>query len=695
MTNTLHPFSAAVALLSVGIASSALAQTESKQINTTKPNSSTVEYVHVYGEQGRTNTATNLDLTIFETPQTVTAVSRSQMNDFMLDKANDVLDYTPGVTVEEVETHRTYYTARGFDIVNFQYDGVGTPFAFGLVQGQADTAIYEKIEVVKGAAGLITGLANPSATINFVRKRPTEDLRASARASVNEWNGYRLDGDISGSFSDGIRGRLVVATEDTESYLDRLKDSTNLFYGVLEFDLADKTQLTIGHSYDLNAADGILWGALPLIYSDGRATDYDVSTSSAPDWSFRDTEQNQSFLELKHRLSDMWTVNAVYTRSDIDIKADLFYVDGTPMPDESGLGAYTGRYLNGATRDIIDVFASGYVSVAGREHQIVVGYNQADVEITGAGFANFTTGYPTLGSDWAQGNSPRPDFVDSSGDSEVEQDHRSFYAAARISFSDQLSGLIGARKADYKQSGISYGASAEQEANKTVPYYGLTYQITDSLMAYGSSSEVFSPQVFVDSQLKPLGAIEGKSAELGFKMSFNNELAILTVAVFQSEIDNYGVFIGNDTDSGVATYDPRTQESDGYEIEISGQLSAGLNISAGYTKVDIQDANGEKVPYIPEQMIKASASYQIPNLPKLKVGGVLKWQDDIATAAANAKQSSYALLDLLVSYQINENLSAAINIDNISDEKYYNSLYWDQAYFGAPRNVSLSVNWEL
>ena len=178
-------------------------------------------------------------------------------------------------------------------------------------------------------------------------------------------------------------------------------------------------------------------------------------------------------------------------------------------------------------------------------------------------------------------------------------------------------------------------------------------------------------------------------------MSFNNELAILTVAVFQSEIDNYGVFIGNDTDSGVATYDPRTQESDGYEIEISGQLSAGLNISAGYTKVDIQDANGEKVPYIPEQMIKASASYQIPNLPKLKVGGVLKWQDDIATAAANAKQSSYALLDLLVSYQINENLSAAINIDNISDEKYYNSLYWDQAYFGAPRNVSLSVNWEL
>ena len=258
------PLSAAVAILSVSMVSSAIAENEADNENNIP-----IEYVHVYGEQGKTTTATNLNLSLFETPQTVTAISRSQMDDFLLDKANEVLDYTPGVTVEEVETHRTYYTARGFDIVNFQYDGVGTPFAFGLVQGQSDTAVYQKIEVVKGAAGLITGLANPSATINYVRKRPTEDLQANARASVNEWNGYRLDGDVSGRLGDGVRGRVVVASEDTESYLDRHEDSTNLFYGVLEFDLSEETLLTVGHSYDLNEADGILWGALPLSYSDG------------------------------------------------------------------------------------------------------------------------------------------------------------------------------------------------------------------------------------------------------------------------------------------------------------------------------------------------------------------------------------------------------------------------------------------
>src|SRR5690606_241825 len=135
------------------------------------------------------------------------------------------------VTVENVETDRAYCTARGFDIVNFQYDGVGVPFVSGLNVGQQDSAIYEKVEVVKGAAGLITGLANPSATINYVRKRPTEDPRINTRLAVNEWNGYRADGDIAGAFSSAARGRLVVVREDSESYLDRNENQTNVIYG--------------------------------------------------------------------------------------------------------------------------------------------------------------------------------------------------------------------------------------------------------------------------------------------------------------------------------------------------------------------------------------------------------------------------------------------------------------------------------
>ncbi|WP_020209171.1 TonB-dependent siderophore receptor [Gilvimarinus chinensis] len=680
---------AMAALMSVLVAQGSLAQAEEpKQI----------EDVLVYGEVGETDSATKLDLTIFETPQTVTAISRTQMNDFSLDNVNEVLDYTPGVTVEEVETSRTYYTARGFDIVNFQYDGVGTPFVYGNVSGQLDTAFYEKIEVVKGAAGLITGLANPSATVNFVRKRPTEELQASARASVNEWQGYRLDGDVSGSLGDSVRARVVVATEDTESYLDRYQDSTDLFYGVLEADLTETTLLTIGHSYDDNQGDGILWGALPLAYVDGTPTDYDVSTSTAPDWTYRDMEQSQSFIELKQQLSDRWVMNAIYTQTSTDSESELFYVYGSPQLDETGLGASTGRYLNEVDQDMLDISASGDVSLFGRDHQLVVGYNRADVNYTAASYQDGTAlGSPVLGSDWAEGNSPHPNFVEHDpvyGTSDIEQTHESFYAAARLNVTDALSALVGARQAEIIQEGINYGNAANTDAEETVPYYGVTYQITDMLVAYGSYTEVFSQQLFVNSEFEPLGATQGDSTEFGLKASFNDDRAILTLAAFESNLSNLGEFVGRDPETNTAMYEAKEYTSEGYELEFSGQLSEGFNVSAGFTWVDIEGEEGAAKPYIPEQMFKASASYRVPAVPALKLGGSVKWQDDISTSNGDVEQPSYTLIDLVAQYDLTDNITAGVNLKNVTDEKYLNSLYWDQAYYAAPRNVSAFISWK-
>lgn len=658
-----------------------------------------LEAISVYGEQGQTDTATKLNLLIFETPQTVTAVSREQMDDFALDTFNEVLDYTPGVTVEDVETNRFYYTARGFDIVNFQYDGIGVPFVYGINVGEQDTAIYEKVEVVKGAAGLITGLANPSATINFVRKRPTDASQADAKVTLNQWNGYRLDGDISGSISSDIRGRLVAAKEDTESYLDRHKDHMDLFYGVIEADLSEQTLFTIGHSYNKNASDGVLYGALPLLYADGSPTDYDVSTSTSPDWTFADSVENQTFVELKQELGERWDFNAIYTRTDRDFDSELFYVYGTPELDETGLNGWASAYTIDTEEDMFDISVSGSFNMAGREHELVVGYNHAKVRLMEASYSDPINGFPVLGSDWAEGNSPRPDFTDhdpSTQSSDIKQTLKSLYVASRFNLTDELSMLMGARQAEIKQRGFSYGAESDTEAKETVPYFGVTYEIVDTVMVYGSYSEVFTPQAFVNASFEPLGATSGKSREIGIKKSFNDERVVLTASLFQSELTNLGEWIGRDAGTGTNLYEPRDYESEGFEVEISGELIDGLNIGAGLTKVNIKDQDdGEKIrPYIPEYLVKASASYRIPQLPDLKVAGALKWQDDITTANGSAKQKSYALLDLALLYGLSENLGLAVNLNNVTDEKYYNSLNWDQAYFGAPRNIQASLRWE-
>jgi len=55
------------------------------------------------------------------------------------------------------------------------------------------------------------------------------------------------------------------------------------------------------------------------------------------------------------------------------------------------------------------------------------------------------------------------------------------------------------------------------------------------------------------------------------------------------------------------------------------------------------------------------------------------------------KQNAYALADVFIQYKVNENASVALNLHNITDEKYINSLYWEQGYYGAPMNASASL----
>jgi outer membrane receptor for ferric coprogen and ferric-rhodotorulic acid len=136
--------------------------------------------------------ATGLDMSLRETPQSVTILTRPGSSDFGLTNVNDLLAQVTGVNVEKVETDRTYYNSRGFDITNFQVDGIGLPLIWGIQFGDLDTVLFDRVEVVRGANSMMTGTGNPSATINYVRKRPTEDFQATggcstARGTTTAW----------------------------------------------------------------------------------------------------------------------------------------------------------------------------------------------------------------------------------------------------------------------------------------------------------------------------------------------------------------------------------------------------------------------------------------------------------------------------------------------------------------------------
>lgn len=671
-----------------------------------------METIQVYGQKtgsllsSEENTATRLGLTVLETPQSISVISREQMDNLGLNNLNDALSSTSTVQVEAVETDRTYYTARGFDITNFQIDGVGVPTTYGNIAGDIDTAVFERIEVVHGANGLMSGAGNPSATINMIRKRPTDTLSLAFTGAAGSWDKTRADADISGPLGNGIRGRLVMAREDRESWLDNYALDKNLAYGVLETNLTANTTLTGGLTYQESNADSPLWGALPLYYSDGTQTDYTRSTSTAADWAYWDNEYSNGFVELAHDFNERWALKLSYQHNRLEGDSELFYMFGTPDPvTEVGLTGYASSYQLDDKRDLVDIYLTGAFDFAGREHEIVLGANWSDVRVEDRSRYDFSTGrgFPAIGDfrQWA-GDTPHPVLADGCpgcNGSDFRDEQLGLYAATRLKLTESLSLVTGARVVDWESEGESYGVSQATEANgKTLPYGGLVYRLRDDISLYGSYTETFMPQNEIGTDRRRLAPNEGTNSELGVKGAFLDGRLNATLAVFRTEHSNLAEVAFFDTTIGGNVHVGRDYESEGFEIQLNAQPVEGLMASLSYTDLTLENDAGDKArTFIPRKTLNLSASYQPHFLPRLQVGATLDWQDDIyrnqSGAAGITEQDSYALVHAFARYQFSEQWSMALNVRNITDEKYLTSLYWDQGYYGAPANATLSISW--
>ncbi|RUR30261.1 TonB-dependent siderophore receptor [Vreelandella andesensis] len=654
-----------------------------------------------------TSTATRLDLTPRETPQSVSTVTRAQIDDFQLDTINDALESVPGVTVERLETDRTYYSARGFEVSNFQVDGLRVPMPYNNVHGDMDTAIYDRIEVVRGATGLMSGSGNPAATVNFVRKRPTAMPQASISGTLGSWDHRRLDVDVSGPLDDAgrIRGRLVASGMQSDSYLDRLSRERGLLYGVVEADVTDSTQLTVGHTWQQNNTDGNMWGSLPSYDSAGNPTNYARSTSSAPEWSYWDVETHRSFVELTQQLTDTWSLKGTVTHLDMLSDTQLFYIYGAPdaasgQIDSSQLTL--SQYERHLEQWVADLHAKGNMEAFGRTHQLMAGIdwsqsrNQQESRYPTSPAA---TSLPWL-DEW-DGRYPEPTswvtYPTTVGDATIKE--RSIYGAAQLDLADRWTGVAGTRVSWFDTTGEQYGASQATESNGVItPYLGLIYDVTDNASLYASYTEIFSPQTEMDRSGQYLDPIDGKAQEVGIKADMFNGSADASLAVFRIEQDNVAQLDGTLPDGTSVYIGGDGITSEGFEATLAGELAPGWQASVGYTYLDVEDADGNAAnTYIPRNMVRASTSYRPATMDQLKVGARLRWQDAIEReqnlAEGETRQDAYALVDLMASYDFSDQLTGSLNINNVTDEKYHTSLKWDQSFYGAPRHVMANITW--
>ena len=682
-----------------------------------------IEKIEVLGDKHsnylavEAESASKLGLSIKETPQTVHVVTRALMDDFSLDDVNQVLETTPGVSVEKIETDRTYYKARGFDILNFQVDGLGLPQDQGALQGTIDTAIYQRVEVVMGANGMMTGAGNPSATVNFIRKRPTDDLRANVSFTAGSWANKRLEADVSGRLNDLVSARAVVVKQKRDSYLDRYSVDRDVFYGITELALSDSTTLTTSLTYQSNDADSPLWGALALFDNKGQPTNYNVSTSTAADWAYWNNTSKQAFVELEQYIGDDWSVVARYAHTQNEQDSNLFYVYGTP-DSETGLGltGYASDYQLQQRLNLFDVYTRGSFELFGQTHLVALGASEADMAYRDRSLYDYQTGngFPAMPNmhEW-DGVVPVPTLVDvnpSAPGSDVDSDQSSQYASARFSLSEDLKLLAGLRHTAWQSKGMSYGKNKGTKESDLTHHLGAVYTLNDNVNLYSSYSETFAPQTEKDINGNQLAPIEGDTKELGIKAELFDDNMMVNFAIFNAEQVNIAVgdTVNSNPDNSVYIAAPGIQ-SQGYELEISGELGWGVSANLGYTYTDIDvsdtlnagNSEAQLVKdYTPKQVFKLAVKQDVAAVEGLSFGLNMRWQDDISrvqNAAANfvTKQDAYALVNLMASYDVNEKVNVTFNINNAFDEKYINSLYWAQGFYGAPRNYALTLNWSL
>ncbi|KTF15786.1 TonB-dependent siderophore receptor [Pseudoalteromonas sp. H105] len=670
------------------------------------------EKIAVYGQHYKNyitedaQSATKLGLTIKETPQSVSVISRALMDDFSLDDINAVLETTPGVTVEQIETDRTYFKARGFEITNFQINGMGTPQDNGSIQGTLDTAIFESVEVVRGANGLMTGAGNPSATVNMVLKKPTYQTQISASASYGSWDNKRIELDASTALAEDHAVRVAFTKQTTDSYLDRYKQDKTIYYFAYEGQLTSSTVLSVNYVDQQKDADSPLWGALPLYYSDGSATNFNTSTSTAADWSYWNNSTEQLFVSLEQSIANTWLLKASYAHLVNEQDSNLFYVYGTPN-HETGLGltGYASEYDHKDKHDILDLYAAGKFNVFGMEHDLSFGVNQADMDNIDKSLYDFTTGngfpaMPELGG-W-DGIAPAPTLTDGLTGADVTNRQRSAYISTRIRTTNSLSLLAGVSHVNWQSKGESYGTAKDKDSDQTIPYFGTVYDINENVSAYASYTETFVPQTERDITGDYLDPITGESREIGIKAQLLDNDLFVTLAYFDAKQVGLAVAIAGSAPDDTRYYGADGISSDGFEVELSGKISDTLSTSFSYSTINIEGDELVKN-YTPKNQYKLAITHKLPEFDGLTVGLNYRWQDDTKRIQPTTslgvtpvtKQDAFGILNLMATYDITDNIGVSFNLNNVTNEKYLHSLYWEQGYYGAPRSYGISMNWQL
>lgn len=661
--------------------------------------------------------STGLPLTARETPQSLSTMDRQTIEERSLTSVDGVLRHTMGVMVGLYDPQRPVYYVRGFRVQDFQMDGL--PVYSDDTNQQFDSAFLERVDTVRGANGIRTGVGVPSATVNMIRKRPGKTLGGSVAATVGRWDFYRLEADLNAPLTaDGsMRSRFVVAPQKEHTFCNRNKKEKFSFMGIVEADLGSATTVSLGYQRQNNDPTAPVWGTIPLLATDGTPINLPVATSFGTNWSYWNRHAGMVFADVRHQINEDWSVTARASRLHGGVDAFMTYGYGSgsaPFIDRatgSGVTLFGWRNRGRVNIDALDVHATGKLHLGGRDHDLTVGMNgtySKDKSDVFTGASGWTYAIPNVYT-W-DGNTTLMNAVATGAYDRNITQQTGLFASARWKLMDELSLLTGARvtnwstrKKSYDATGAYTGTSARYEVkHKVTPYLGLVYDLSPSVALYGSHTRIFRPTENRDRYDNVLDPAIGSNSEIGAKIELAKDLN-LNVALFQTKQDNFPV-----TDSGVApnSLPDGSQayvgmdgtKSRGFEVEVNGRIRPNWKAQFGVTRAKTTRNESDNLwANFPTWMVQLGTDYRFEgDLAPLSVGTFINWQSKIEAFNVDAPggnkitftDKSRALVDLYATWNLTDDYSLTAAVTNATNKRYWANLSY--ANYGEPRMMKLT-----
>lgn len=695
--------------------------------------------------------ATGLDLSSRETPQSASVVTRQRLDDENLTTIDDVLGSTAGITYNQLDNGaRTTYRARGFDISNYKADGLSLSGAsdFSGSGLSINLDLYDRVEIVRGANGLLGGTGDPSATINLVRKRPGKSFGATTALTLGSWSQKRLMLDLNAPLrADGsVRSRFVFSGEDSDTFRERENIKNIGLLASAEADLGGGTTAGIGFQYERNRTNGASWGTnVPIWYADGSLARLSRKTNPVADWSYTQRESKTVFADIEHRFSQGWKtrLSLAHTEGEAINNLGVAKVNNITRTRYGGFWNQdgTGAMLNAfhseseTAMDALDWSVNGPFQLLGRTHEFMAGFSGSRTKVTSYTFSNAIGNcgiagvtpysgcqYRAVGlpiDNWLTWDGSYAGFQTYRTNARTEAVTRSYggYVAGRFELADPLHLITGARLSNYKTytdtfavSNASSRGSVSGNHQVVTPYVGLVYDLDTTYSLYASYTDVFKPQASQDVNGRYLDPITGQSFEAGIKGEFMAGALNASAAVFHAKQKNLAEADGtNTTPTGTQAYVANGSgvKSKGLELEASGALAPGWQVYAAYTYLLVDNPSATAYRDDPRHLLRLSTSYRLPgDWRRLTLGGSIQiqgWTETSTiigrpTGVANTydtpsiKNGGYALFGARASYQLSDKTTLSLAVDNLFDRTYYRQYgFYSGLIYGEPRKFSLTL----